>query len=98
MYHPFCFLKGNFQDKPMIHGFTTDEGIYFIAQALSEPSYSNMLYFTLLTAMFGDGNDTLVEAQYPPDVSIWTVIAMKMHYCGKITIFAYPQHRLVHAQ
>ena len=51
----------------MIHGFTTDEGMYFISQFFKKPSTSNRLYTVFLESLFGN-SQRIVKKQYPPQV------------------------------
>ncbi|CAK8697346.1 unnamed protein product [Clavelina lepadiformis] len=66
--HPYyAFLEGRNQNKPIIHGTTKDEGMFFIMQALADPSQSNQLYEIITKALFGSDKAESVTKMYPPD-------------------------------
>ena len=61
------YLQRAIQEKPLMFGFTEDEGAYFVAQVLSNSLKSNEVYNLFVKLLFGT-NDTKVIEKYPPEV------------------------------
>jgi len=60
------------QNKPLIQGFTKDEGLFFLMQALPNPFQDPDSYDRLLRLIFADETNVILD-HYPPQVSVFLV-------------------------